>query len=166
VLAVLALVFAGAAMFTGWAWLAYELNQQEMERRRADAVTPLGEMARALAHLTPEQTAIVQSSEFRAALEIAAGNDEPIYFLRTRTGAVPLAFVDDFLRDCGMVELRAIRTYSDGSPSRVYAQAMTDWCVQMGLATPATGPKPAMWIDENSKGRAFRLCGLEWEQTE
>ncbi len=160
--AALGFVFAVAATATGAIWFGYERNQLEQTRRQTEAISPLYLALQAAARLTPEQAAIVNHAEFKAAIGMATGNDDPLYFLITRTGNVPLAFVDDFLRSSSMTDLRAVRTYSEGTPARSYAQAMTDWCVAMGLATPANGPRPAQWIDEHSKARAFSLCDLEW----
>lgn len=159
-----ALVVGGSALAAGFNWLVFQATRRIEERRQAEAITPRLEELRAAARLTPEQARLVAGASGGAEVGVAAGEDGPRYYLITRSGSVPMDFVEDYFRDCGMWKLRPVRTYPEGTPARAYAQAVTDWCVQLGLAAPAVGSNPAQWISEHSRARAARLIGLEWDR--
>jgi hypothetical protein len=111
--------------------------------------------------LTSDQVKVVSITSYRAEVELTPGQDGPLYFLRTPSGSVPIWWIEDYLKDCGVTYLRAIRTYADGTPGRLFAQIFSDWCVGMGLAVPATGPNPAAWINEQAKSKCKTMIGLD-----
>ena len=143
-------------------WYLYHGLYRDTIRRNNEAITPRILELRAAATLRPDQVNLVPALGYRAEMELVAG-DEPRLFLRCPGGAVPLDWAVDYIRDSGVTELRAIRTYADRTPGREYARLVTDWCIERGLATPDEGPHPARWINEHSKTRALNLMGYEGE---
>lgn len=159
----IAVVFFAAAIVSFWDWIQWRILEVDREWREVDSITPRLRLINAAAHLTPEQAKVAGMADFKAALGITAGDDGPLWWVITHTGLVPIEFADDFLRQSGAINLKPVREYSDKTPGREYATSMTDWCVTMGLATPASGSNPAQWIDDNARARAFRMLKLDLE---
>lgn len=118
----------------------------------------------AASKLTPEQATVVpvvgMDPEVDAALD---GNMLFTYYLMTPEGRIPLEWVREFVLDSGIIYLRAINTYSEGTVGYNYAVWLTNWFVNKGFAFPHNGPHPAQWKTEQTKALVAKLFGVEWE---
>jgi hypothetical protein len=159
----LALITGGGAFMYLFNWIAHEWVRRLEEYRRAQAITPHLELVRVIQRMTPEQVKLVPPFNEREQLAITTTPDGPVFALVTSSGTVPLEFVEDFLRDCGVTSLRPVREYQEGTPAREFAQMVTEWAVAHKFAVPAVGPHPARWINEHARGRAAAAIGISLE---
>ena len=143
-------------------WMWYEYTERDIERRRAQSITPMLEIVNAVQRLTREQLNIVQAQGYHAMIGVLATKNGPVTFLATPLGNIPMTIVEKELRLTGLLRFPPIRDYSDGSPEREWRRIFQSWaCSEVGLAMPADGPKPAMWIDKNSRAIAAGMLGLD-----
>ena len=131
--------------------------------READGITPRLLQLRAASSLTPDQAKAAGAGDVP---EPTLGMRRLItggwaYTLHTRGGDVPLEFVHDFLRDCGVIHLRPINSYNADTPGRANAQAFTDWLVDYGFAVPHAGNQPAMWATDQAKAMVIKAFDME-----
>lgn len=168
-------LFAGANF---WNWWAVKQEGRYYRRAVIDRQTPYSEAVVAASRLTEAQAATLPRLTYEMQVEATVGlHGEIGFLLATPGGPVPYAWIDEFLRYCTLTSLRPVRSYSDKSMGRQFAQAFTDWLVMHRYAVPhnltenpyANGNHPAAWASENSLDqvrRALRLeelCGYEAE---
>lgn len=157
----LAFVFTTGAFFLGLAWLLGVWVGFWREARFAQSTTPMLRILEAARGLTAEQAAVVPQLSYGAEVDIVVGDDGPRYHLWTPGGHVPWEFLDGYLRRCSMTYLEPVNHYQDGTPGRLYARLVTDWCILKGFATPSGGPHSAAWIDNQARNKAAKLLGID-----
>lgn len=155
------LIFAGGSVATGINWAIYQWWQRDIEKRRAQAITPMLELVQAVGRLTESQIGVVGLQDYRAVIEIAGAGSGPIYMLRTAGGVIPMEFVERTLRKATPLGLPAVRNYPDGSPEREWIRLFTQWCIDMHLAIPANGPYSAQWIERGGRFKAATILGVQ-----
>lgn len=169
---VVGLAMVGVGMGVGsfvslFDWVWYRANQRMWEVKRAHAVTPTLELARVIATLTPDQTALLPQARFGAEVGVVASKGKPEYYLLTPFMNIPLVWLDEYVNElCTRVELYPVSRFASDSLEQRYAQAFTAWVTQphLYLAIPANGPKPAMWANPNARQRCVEfIWGVEEE---
>ena len=141
-------------------WIADRAIQLDMDRRRAQSITPMTEAANTIMRLTKEQLDFLKMEGYYATVGIVGANEGPIKVLLTPRGNIPWDAVEREFRLSTVLGLRAIRETSDGSPEREWRRLFTDYCVDRGLAIPAEGPYAARWMDRNSRAILAGRLGL------
>lgn len=142
------LLYGGGLMMAAGLVKFCEYTVREMIHNYAnlkDAVvrTPASECARQLRGQSDDAIALV-STITRSQIDLIPGEDGPQFYIRGTI--VPLEFVSDFLDASDAVHLSPIRSYSDGSRERAYAQQFTDYCVTRGWAVPSQSNEAARWL--------------------
>jgi hypothetical protein len=160
-LGLIGLIFAGGSFATGLNWAFYQYWQRDIEKRRAQAITPMLELVQAVGRLSESQIGLVGLQDYRAVIEIAGSTGGPIYMLRTAGGPIPMEFVEKTLRRSTPLGMPAIRNYPDGSPEREWIRLFTQWCIDMHLAIPANGPYSAQWIERGGRFKAATILGAQ-----
>lgn len=155
------LIFVGGSIATGINWAVYQWWQRDIEKRRAQAITPMLELVQAVGRLTESQIGVVGLQDYRAVIEIAGAGSGPIYMLRTAGGPIPMEFVEKTLRRSTPIGMPPIRSYPDGSPEREWIRLFTQWCIDMRLAIPANGPYSAQWIERGGRFKAATILGAQ-----
>lgn len=170
-----------AAGAIGLAFLLYALLMSvwyvlavwtDIEERRADiaSITPRRRELEAIRQLTPEQLAIVPRMDHIANIKEfmskANGGWSVVECLSTPGGDVPLDFIREFLKYGGMLYLRPINSYSEGTLNYNHARAFTDWLRQQGLAIGGEGSRAgqaAQWVSDDCRAEAFNLFDVSME---
>lgn len=112
--------------------------------------------ARLVAGLTPEQLEAL--GKFQAMIEIDAQGAEPEYYLKIGEDRFKWAQVQDFINQCTETHLCPIGYYSEGSPGRRLASAVTGFLAANGHVQLAAGNRPAQWVD---RAGGLRSLGVE-----
>jgi len=141
------LAMVGAALVSWANWMIYQAANRIEDFHRAQSVTPMLEVARALARLTPEQTELMGINNYYYQMAIAPTESGPRYFLPTPLGPIPKEILIRELRASSVIHLAAIRNYPDKSQERKDRQLFTEWACLAGHAYPANGNEPARWVD-------------------
>ena len=136
-------------------WIVANFNERLLEYHTAMAHTERTAMLDTISHMSAEQVAIL--NQYVPVVEILAGLPGPIYRLVTPTGTVPQTFIDEFLIRSTDEYLAPIRSWSDGSNERQWAENFTQFLIVMGNARQASGPHPAAWVDKNG---ALKSIGI------
>lgn len=146
------LVCAVGAGIMGLNWLMLIMAHREADFRRARAITPTTQAIIEAAKLTDLQAAALPRVHFGTQIGIAVSAGSRVEYLITPDGYVPMQWVKDFLKECGPVKLKAVRSYNDKTPERAFARLVTDWLCSQGYSTPYDGgPIPATWRTATSK---------------
>lgn len=159
----LAMVGFGYGVAAFWAlvnYVWYQANMRSWEVQRLKAVTPTSELARVLASLRPDQTALLPMARYGAEVGRVPGLSGPEHFLMTPFMNIPLDWLWEYLNVlCTRVELYPVRRFSSESMEQRYAQAFTAWVTQphMHLAVPANGPDPAKWVSPGARDRCMEM---------
>lgn len=168
----------GAYFFTFFAfinWLHHIGSIRVRERNAAEAITEYSIILDKLALLRSDQTIIAPQLTYNSQINVVMGDEEegPRFFLQIPFGLIPWEFVIDFIKNSGIVNLCPIGHYKEGSykfgvlPDREYANMLTKWLCILCLANEApanTGPKPATWVNRDSKNRAIKRLGLDMNE--
>lgn len=141
------LVFLVTAAMAAISWLSYVAVVRYERYREATAITERTILLEKVSMLTADQTAMIEAG--RPVIEILGGSPGPVYSLRTGTLDIPMSFVKEFMTQSNDLTLCPIRTWGEGTERRDYAATLTDYLVGFGFAKPASGNKPATWIDRN-----------------
>ena len=143
-----------------------------MEERRAEisAITPRRRELEAIRALTPERLAIVPRMDHIANIKEfmskANGGWSVVECLSTPGGDVPIEFIREFLKFGGVLYLRPINNYSEGTVNYNHARAFTDWLRQQGLAIGGEGSRAgqaAQWVSDDCRAEAFNLFDVSME---
>lgn len=165
-LVILGMVFGVGALVSLFNYIWKFANERMWEVRRAQAVTPALELARAISLLRPDQTQLLPQARYAAEVGVVPGLNSPEHFLITPFMNIPLAWVDEYVNEmCSRVELYPVRRFSSESVEQKYAQAFTAWVTQphLHLAIPANGPDPAKWISPGARQRCVEMIWGEEE---
>lgn len=140
----------------GWnLWAVVETARYERVRLTDLESSYTLALSRAAA-LTAEQAAVVPRMLYEVEVTVVQGAQRELGFvLATAGGPVPYEWIAWFLRDCGVLHLRAIGSYSDKTPGRLYVVAFTQWLVDRKYAAPAAGNRSAVWLGEQSKAEVM-----------
>lgn len=144
----------------------------DLQERRAEilAITPRRRELEAIRQLTPEQLAIVPRMDhianIKEFLSKANGGWSMVECLSTPGGDVPLEFIREFLKFGGVLFLRPINSYSEGTLKYNHARAFTDWLRQQGLAIGGEGSRAgqaAQWVSDDCRAEVFNLFDVSME---
>lgn len=161
-LVLVVLVLTAATIGTAVNWAMYEYTLRDMERRRAESVTPMLEIVNAVQRLSRDQLNLVQAQGYHAMIGVIATKNGPLTFLATPLGNIPMNIVERELRATGLVKFPPIRNFPDGSPEREWRRLFQAWaCNEVGLAVPPVGPDTARWIAKDSRAIAASMLGLD-----
>lgn len=145
-------------------WYVYDIILDLRDKQRdIDTRTARLRELQAAAKLTPEQAKLVPITGVGSEIDTLLEHGEFVYYLMTPEGRVPLDWVREFIRDSGVIYLRAINTWSEGTVGYDYATWLTNWFVNKGFALPHQGPHPAQWKTEQTKAEICQLFGVEWQ---
>ena len=159
--ALFGLVFVGAGIVQLALWLSYHVLDVAERRREMLATTPHNRALELAGRLNDTQAALVPALEFHTIeIDVLDLSGKVAFFLATPQARVPFLWLSGFLETCGVVNMREIRSYSEGTAGYEYARAFTDWCVQSGYALPATGNKAAQWVSEYVRDELKRRFGF------
>jgi len=112
--------------------------------RRANAVTPESELARAMGSLSADSQEFLLE-RFTLHIERHLGSDGNVVDKLGPTG-VPMDWVvGTFLPRCDSIHLAAVGGWSEGSLNRAYAQKVTDYFLDLGIALRDYKTEQAKW---------------------
>jgi hypothetical protein len=173
---------AAAAGVTGIAFLVYALLMSawyisavviDLQERRAEilAITPRRRELEAIRQLTPEQLALVPRMDhaakfLRHSTRTPAGEWITSVWFSTAGGDIPVEFCQEFLSTGGVLMLRPINSYSEGTLNYNYARWFTEWLRLQALAVGGEGSqagKAAQWVSDASRLEAFNLFDVSME---
>ena len=144
------------------------LADYQAARRELQTITPRRREIEAIARLRPDQIALVAKPESQFVMSAHKSGetfDRSLWF-STPGGLVPLDFAQDFLQSGGVLNLRPISSYSEGSFGYQYARLLTDWARAEGLAVGGEGSRSgrvAEWTSPAARAMAFDLFGVDFE---
>ena len=136
-------------------WIVSNFNERLLEYHTAMAHTERTAMLDTISHMSAEQVSIL--NQYVPVVEILAGLPGPVYRLVTPTCTVPQTFIDEFLIRSTDEYLAPIRSWSDGTKEREWAEMITQLWIVMGFARQAAGPHPAAWVQKRD---ALRSIGI------
>lgn len=162
---VVGLAFVGTAFLVGagiagWNYLYWARNERKFEEARYKAITPAAELARVVATLRPDQTALLPQARYQAEIGTVAGGNGPEYYLLTPFMNIPLVWLDEYVNElCTSVEFYPVSRFASDSLEQRYAQAFTAWATQphLYMAIGAEGNKPARWASPNARQRCVEM---------
>jgi hypothetical protein len=137
-------ILAAGAFVSLYEFLRRSAISADMLHRTAKAITPVGELAKTIERMTPQQVDALQMlTEDDDDMKI----DEPdeAYVLINKI-PVTRRFIYDLRRTANKKSLRAQRDFSDGTERRSY-KLVTRLMLMEGNLIPATGKYPAAVID-------------------
>lgn len=156
----LILIVASGVNWIYWMW--QEGTRLMADQKRMESITPLLEIVVAVQRLSREQLDVVRAQGYHAMIGVLATKNGPVNYLMTPRGNIPMTVVERELRATGLLRFPPIRDYSDDSPEREWRRLFQYWtCYEVGLAVPANGPNPTMWIDKNSRAIAASMLGID-----
>jgi len=141
-LVLFAIITATAGSFCLWDWIADRQDEHRLSRAMAEAETPESRLADAISQLNTEQTMIL-SRQIVDGVAIINPDARPVFALRAPGADVPLEFAAEFLSLSNDGYLPAVRSWSEGSHEREWAQSLTDLLVVHHWAVPAIGNRSA-----------------------
>lgn len=156
--------FIFAILTIGWIVVDVWLDLFERYNETAKVTPKALELERA-AKLTDAQAAAVPAITYNALVGLVYTTKEEAwsYMVITKDGNIPYEFAQDFLSKCGLIKLKSIRSYSNGSMSQKYATWLTTWLRDRGWAIGGeseTG-KTAEWLSEQAYWDVCKLFGVE-----
>lgn len=102
-------------------------------------------LVRLVAGLTPEQLEAL--GKFQATIDLDTGGSEPEYYLKIGDDRFKWSAVQDFVNRCSETHLCPIGAYSEGSPGRRLASALTGFLAANGHVQLGSGNQAARWVD-------------------
>ena len=108
-------------------WIADRVIQLDMDRRRAQSITPMLEIVNAVQRLSRDQLNLVQAQGYHAMIGVLATKNGPLTFLATPLGNIPMNIVERELRATGLIRFPPIRDYPDKSPEREWRRLFQAW---------------------------------------
>ena len=134
-------------------WLAYNVAERVGDYNRAHMLNP--EVALADRRLLLVEKIASMPADRIATLaafampitEFIGGNLGPIPALRVGEGNVPMFFVAKFWEMSTDEYLVPVRTFASETKERQWAEALTAYLCNFGLALPAAGNNPAKWVN-------------------
>ena len=144
---------AGVVQFAGW--LGERIASIQIQLARAAATTERVALLDKISRMTADQ--LEYAKAYVPVIEVISSSDGPVYLLRVSGGTVPLTFAAQFLGADTGEYLQPLRSFSDGSHERAWADSLTAWAIMQGWAAESQGNRPARWIDRD---KALRSIGL------
>ena len=151
--ATVGVIFAFAGVLSGVNWLTYNVTARAEEMQRARALTPEIQLAdrrlllvEKIASMPADRIATLAAFAMPIT-EFIGGNLGPIPALRVGEGNVPMWFVSKFWTMSTDEYLVPIRTWNSETRERQWAEALTNYLINFGLASPAAGNNPAKWVN-------------------
>lgn len=145
------------------------LADYQQARHEIESTTARLREIQAISRLTPDQLALVPRSDnsilVQSAKRTAEGWEKSLWF-STPGGLVPVEFAQEFFQSGGVLNLRPVSSYSEGTFSYEYARNLTAWARSEGLAVGGDGSrsgKAAEWVSPASRALAFDLFNVTWE---
>jgi hypothetical protein len=168
----LAIMTACAGALTAWSlgllvrWITADLwpdlDAHAMRVARKEAVTPDSEILDRLSRLTSYQAEVWLKRS--AAIVQVPGVAGPTVYHVLDEEWIPAEFIEEFMDASSGDYLKPKRDYSEGSTGRKWADVITEFFVQRGMARPAVGNLPAAWTYGFSQAALW--LGLEVEEAE
>lgn len=140
----LAILFVFTGLYCLIVHWQYVSNDNYIRRVNAESDTPEVRMIRALSTLTDAQIAAYRDN--LPVMHMMAASPEMLTYIDLSGERINGSFVREFLLD-SVYGLPAVRSYSDGSRERRWAQVLTGYIVNQGWADHAIGPYSAQWVD-------------------
>lgn len=150
-----AILFGVMCLFAAVDWWIYTANSERIRVHSAMQHTESVRKLELLRELNREQLfALLHAYDTQAILgevlpEVVPINGEDVEYL----------FAREFVEQAFW--LPEIRTWSDGSKRRRWAQAMTEDAIRHGYAIAGTGNKPAAWVSEAARLECAKKWGIE-----
>ena len=149
--ATVGVIFAFAGVLSGVNWLTYNVTARAEEMQRARALTPEIQLAdrrlqlvERIANMPSDRIATLAAFAMPIT-EFIGGNLGPIPALRVGEGNVPMWFVAKFWEMSTDTHLVPVSTWNSETRERQWAEALTNYLINFGLASPAAGNNPAKW---------------------
>jgi hypothetical protein len=117
------------------------------------------EVVRAVRMLTPKQIDMI--STYGPIAATLAGDIGPLPGMETQDGQVPYWYIDDFMARSSGRFLTPVGNWSEGTSEREFAQWLTRWLIDRGMAEPSGGPYAARWREG---GRALAVQAIYGER--
>jgi len=162
-------VFGFVALVLTGEYILAVLADWQQARREIESTTARLREIQAISRLTPDQLALVPRSDnsilVQSANRTAEGWERSLWF-STPGGLVPVEFAQEFFQSGGVLNLRPISSYSEGTFSYEYARNLTAWARSEGLAVGGDGSRSgrvAEWVSPASRALAFDLFNVTWE---
>ena len=157
--ATVGVIFAFAGVLSGVNWLTYNVTARAEEMQRARALTPEIQLADRRLLLVEKIASMPQDRIATLAafampiVEFVGGSIGPIPMMRVGEGSVPMWFVSKFWTMSTDEYLVPVRTWNSETKERQWAEALTNYLCNFGLALPAAGNNPAKWTSAENAHR-------------
>ena len=157
--ATVGVIFAFAGVLSGVNWLTYNVTARAEEMQRARALTPEIQLAdrrlllvEKIASMPADRIATLAAFAMPIT-EFVGGNLGPIPMMRVGEGNVPMYFIAKFWEMSTDTYLVPVRTFASETKERQWAEALTAYLCNFGLALPAAGNNPAKWTSAENAHR-------------
>jgi hypothetical protein len=140
-------------------WLAYNVAERVGDYNRAHMLSPEVALADRRLQLVerisnmPADRIATLAAFAMPITEFIGGNLGPIPALRVGEGNVPMFFVAKFWEMSTDEYLVPVRTFASETKERQWAEALTAYLCNFGLALPAAGNNPAKWTSAENAHR-------------
>jgi hypothetical protein len=150
---VVGVIFGIAGSLSAVNWLTYATAARAEDIQRARAMTPAVlladrrlQLVEKVANLPPDRI-MALASMIMPIYEFIGGSIGPIPALRVSDDNIPYWFVGKFWELSTDTHLVPVRTWASETRERKWAEELTNYLINFGLARPAVGNQPAAWMN-------------------
>jgi len=142
-------LFYALSIASGWQWFVFTMVNVETNRRKAEAITIEGELARSIGMLNEAQVELMKIYLTGQ----ASAADQPT--TKVFDLDIPDEWIKRFFMNANGHQLPRVRQYPEGSKSRQYAQAVTRKLIEQKAAERSVGNNTARVTSWNDAMKAI-----------